>query len=148
MELSELFWKKIRFILLFVFSVCVLFIIQTKLMFKIPAIESKELLVNIQTAEEILEQQNRYVYKVRELHDTIKNLDFDISQVQKLNEVKRDINLLQNIYKKNNMNNKYIFGVQASKILRIYFNSRESLSKEIKNNQILEKNLNECKANI
>ncbi len=148
MELSELFWKKIRFVLLFIFSASILFIILTKFVFKVPIMESKELLGNIKMSEHILGQQDLYLHKVKRLHKTIKDIDFDISQVQKLNEIKVDVNLLQDIYKKNNMNNKYIFGVQASKILKIYFNSRESLNKVEKNNRVLEKNLNECKANI
>ncbi len=148
MKLTELFWKKTRFVLLFVFSISVLFIVLTKFIFKIPIIESRELLENIQTSEHILEEQEAYLHKVKKLHKTIKEVDFGINQVQKLNEIKVDIDLLQDIYKKNNMNNKYIFGVQASKILKIYFNSREILDKIEKNNEVLEKNLNECKANL
>lgn len=148
METNEIFWKKIRFVLLFIFFTSVLFTVLTKLIFKIPVVESKELLESIQTSEKILEEQNQYIARVKGLHDTITKVDFEIEQAQKLNEIKRDINLLEDIYKKNNMNNKYIFGIQASRILTIYFNSRESLNKMQKNNQDLEKNLNECKANI
>ncbi|MDB0601952.1 type VI secretion system TssO [Tenacibaculum maritimum] len=148
MEFSELFWRKVRFVLLFLLFVSTTFIILTKFIFKIPIIESKDLLVNISVSERILEEQERYVEKVKILHDSISVVKFEINQVQKLNEIKSDIHMLQNVYKKNNMNNKYIFGVQSSKILKIYFDARESLNKVKKNNEVLEKNLNECKANI
>lgn len=148
MEFSELFWKKIRFILLFLLSVSVLFIVLTKFILKIPIIESKELLGNIQTSEKILDEQEKYIEKVKSLHDTISVVKFEINQVQRLNEIKGKIRAMEDIYKKNNMNNKYIFGVQSSKILKIYFDARESLNKIEKNNKVLEKNLNECKANI
>ncbi|CAA0156988.1 type VI secretion system TssO [Tenacibaculum maritimum] len=148
MEFSELFWRKVRFVLLFLLFVSTTFIILTKFIFKIPIIESKDLLVNISASERILEEQERYVEKVKILHDSISVVKFEINQVQKLNEIKSDIHMLQNVYKKNNMNNKYIFGVQSSKILKIYFDARESLNKVKKNNEVLEKNLNECKANI
>ncbi|MFL0079418.1 type VI secretion system TssO [Tenacibaculum maritimum] len=148
MEFSELFWRKVRFVLLFLLFVSTTFIILTKFIFKIPIIESKDLLVNISASERILEEQERYVERVKILHDSISVVKFEINQVQKLNEIKSDIHMLQNVYKKNNMNNKYIFGVQSSKILKIYFDARESLNKVKKNNEVLEKNLNECKANI
>ncbi|CAA0259461.1 conserved hypothetical protein [Tenacibaculum maritimum] len=148
MEFSELFWRKVRFVLLFLLFVSTTFIILTKFIFKIPIIESKDLLVNISASERILEEQEWYVEKVKILHDSISVVKFEINQVQKLNEIKSDIHMLQNVYKKNNMNNKYIFGVQSSKILKIYFDARESLNKVKKNNEVLEKNLNECKANI
>ncbi|MFL0117993.1 type VI secretion system TssO [Tenacibaculum maritimum] len=141
MEFSELFWRKVRFVLLFLLFVSTTFIILTKFIFKIPIIESKDLLVNISASERILEEQERYVEKVKILHDSISVVKFEINQVQKLNEIKSDIHMLQNVYKKNNMNNKYIFGVQSSKILKIYFDARESLNKVKKNNEVLEKNL-------
>ncbi|MFL0121113.1 type VI secretion system TssO [Tenacibaculum maritimum] len=128
MEFSELFWRKVRFVLLFLLFVSTTFIILTKFIFKIPIIESKDLLVNISASERILEEQERYVEKVKILHDSISVVKFEINQVQKLNEIKSDIHMLQNVYKKNNMNNKYIFGVQSSKILKIYFDARESLN--------------------
>ncbi|XKX06801.1 type VI secretion system TssO [Tenacibaculum maritimum] len=139
MEFSELFWRKVRFVLLFLLFVSTTFIILTKFIFKIPIIESKDLLVNISASERILEEQERYVEKVKILHDSISVVKFEINQVQKLNEIKSDIHMLQNVYKKNNMNNKYIFGVQSSKILKIYFDARESLNKVKKNNEVLEK---------
>ncbi|MFL0138710.1 type VI secretion system TssO, partial [Tenacibaculum maritimum] len=105
MEFSELFWRKVRFVLLFLLFVSTTFIILTKFIFKIPIIESKDLLVNISASERILEEQERYVEKVKILHDSISVVKFEINQVQKLNEIKSDIHMLQNVYKKNNMNN-------------------------------------------
>lgn len=148
MTFNEIFWKKIRFVLLFLFSASVIFIVLTKFIFKIPVIESKDLLGNIQSSEKILEEQEEYIEKVKKIHDSISIVKFEINQVQRLSEIKGNIRALEDVYKKNNMNNKYIFGIQASKILKIYFDARESLNKVEENNKTLEQNLNECKANI
>ncbi len=146
--LNEDFWKKVKYILLFILSSCVLFIVLTKFMFHVPTVQSGDLLELINKSEDILEQQEGYVLKIKGLQETIDLLDFDIHQVQRLDEIERDIYELEGIYRKNNANNKYLFGIQSSKILKIYFDSKEELSSLKRNNRTIEKNLEECKANI
>ncbi|MFB9056265.1 type VI secretion system TssO [Mariniflexile ostreae] len=148
MELSENSWKKIRFTLIFLWSAGVLFILITKFFITVPMLESKEILSDIRHSEQILTAQKQYASRVVAIHDTIKTIAFEINQVQKLDDIKRDIYALEDIYKINNRNNKYLFGIQASRILKIYFDSNEALNKSIKNNQLIERNLNECKANL
>lgn len=146
--MDELFWKKVRFMLIFILSTTILFFILVKFTIQVPVAESNAIMEDIQLSEQILEDQKEYAKNVKILHDSIKKIDFNVHQVQHLDEMKRDIYSLQDIYKSNGMNTKYIFGVQSSRILKIYFDSREALSKVQKNNEKLEKNLNECKANI
>lgn len=148
MNLNELFWKKMRYILLFTFVLSIGFIVLTKFIFQVPVFESQELLDDIGNSEKIIEEQEKYIQRVKDLREDIDTIQFDIYQVQKLDELKKQIYSLQDIYKKNSMNNKYIFGIQSSKILKLYFDSREELQTLRKNNDILEQNLNECKANI
>lgn len=146
--MGELFWRKIRFIMLFLLASTLLFFILIKFTIKVPIVESNAIIGDIQHSEEILQEQKEYEKQVKSLHDSISKLDFNINQVQVLDEIKRDIHSLQDVYKRNNMNTKYIFGMEASRILRIYFDSREALDKIQRNNEKIEKNLNECKANI
>ena len=148
MQLNENSWKKIRFTLIFSWVVGVLFIIIVNFFISVPVLESKEILSDIRNSEEILSSQKKYTSQVIALHDTIKTIEFDINQVQRIDGIKRDIYALEDIYKINNKNNKYIFGQQSSRILKIYFDINEALNKSLKNNMLIEKNLNECKANI
>ncbi len=148
MELSEYSWKKIRFALIFSWAAGILFVMLTKFFINVPVLESKEIMSDIRNSEEILKSQKEYTSKVIALHDTIQIIQFEINQVQKLDEIKRDIYALEDVYKINNRNNKYLYSLQSSRILNIYFDANEALSKSIKNNKLIEKNLNECKANI
>ncbi|APU09428.1 MULTISPECIES: type VI secretion system TssO [Cellulophaga] len=148
MQLNEKSWRKIRFALFFSWVVGILFVIIVNFFVSIPVLESKEIMSDIRNSEEILAAQNKYTTQVIAIHDTIKTIEFDINQVQRIDDIKRDIYALEDIYKINNKNNKYLFGQQSSRILKIYFDINEALNKSLKNNKLIEKNLNECKANI
>lgn len=148
MNSYEIFWDKVRFFLLFVIISIGLFIIITKFMFKVPVIESKELLDNIDASEEIFKKQDEYAKKVKLTHKKIKEIPFDIIQVQILDELDKEIQQYKKIYRDNDMNNRYIFGVQSSKILNMYFDLSEEYNALKRNNKILKENLEECKANI
>ncbi len=148
MDFNEVFWQKIRFFLLFSIAACLLFILLTKILFDLSLIESRELLESIDNSEYILAKQKEYSYKVREVHKQIDTLEFDIYQEQKLNEIEQHIYGFQNIYRKKNMNNKYIFGLQCTKFLQMYFDCKEDLSALKRSNKLLEKHLMECKANL
>ncbi|MEP0213460.1 MAG: type VI secretion system TssO [Cellulophaga sp.] len=148
MQLNENSWRKIRFTLFFSWVVGILFVIIVNFFISVPVLESKEIMSDIRNSEEILSAQKKYITQVVTLHDTIKTIEFDINQVQRIDGIKRDIYALEDIYKINNKNNKYSFGQQSSRILKIYFDINEALNKSMKNNKLIEKNLNECKANI
>jgi len=62
-------------------------------------------------------------------------------------EVMKDIQSREDVYKENK-DAKYIFGLQSARVLRIYFEARESFNKIQTNNKKLKSNLDECKANI
>lgn len=148
MTAEEMFWRKIRFVLLCVFAISLLFIVFTKLLFPVPMVQSMDLLNSIKESEKVLAQQIAYVPKVKTIKQNIDSLDFAIYQVQKKDEIREKILSLQDIYKKNNMGSKYVFGLQSSKILKIYFDTKEELSSIERNNAIIQKDLDECKANL
>lgn len=148
MDSNEIYWDKVRFFLLFLILSLTVFIVITKLIFKIPVFESKELLNNIDASEEIFSVQKEYTDKVKKTHQKIEEIPYDVIQIQILDELDKEIQLYKKVYRDNDMNNRYIFGVQSSKILKMYFDLNEEFNAIKRNNKILEDNLEECKANI
>lgn len=144
--MDETFWKKIRFAMIFVLLASLLLLVLVKLIRPIPFIEGSEVMKDIQTSEKILKEQKEYTHRVRILCDTIKGIDFQVNQQQRLEEIKREIQSLEDVYKEKDA--KYIFGLQSARVLRIYFEARESFNKIQTNNKKLKSNLDECKANI
>ncbi|WP_459211968.1 type VI secretion system TssO [Aquimarina rhabdastrellae] len=147
-NLSEVFWRKIKYVLLFTLSVILIYIIQTKFMLKIPVVDNNELLDAIQDYEVIIDKQKDYAVKIKEIHEEITAMEFDIHQVQKQDEINKKIFGIRSVYKDNKMNSKYMFGIQSANILQIYFNTREEHSSLLRNKKVIVDNLNECKANI
>ncbi|MBE7635044.1 hypothetical protein J2Q11_12175 [Tenacibaculum finnmarkense genomovar finnmarkense] len=146
--LDESFWRKIKFILLFTLAIVLLYIIQTKFIMKIPAVDNGELLKAIDNYEKIIQKQNEYTEKVKNINAELKVMKFDIHQVQIKDEINKKIFEIRDVYKENKMNSKYFFGIQSANILQIYFDTREEYSSMLKNKKIIMDNLNECKANI
>ncbi len=147
-NLSEVFWLKIKYILLFILSLLILYIIQTKYIFKVPKSNNKELLGYIDEYESILETQLKCTEKVKGIHQKITEMEFDIHMVQYKDEVRKQMNEVYDIYLKNNRNSKYLFAKQSSNILQIYFETKEEQSSLAKNIKRLAIKLNECKAGI
>lgn len=147
-NLSELFWRKIKYILLFILSIVVLYIIQTSFIFKIPTSNNKELLGYINEYENILEKQLICTEKIKGIHKKITDMEFDIHMVQYKDEVRKEMNEVYGIYLSNNRNSKYLFAKQSSNILQIYFETKEEESSLTKNIKKLATKLNECKAGI
>jgi len=147
-SLSEVFWKKIKYVLIFILSLTLIYIIQTKFILKIPLGNNRELLEAIDNYETILEKQVEYTTKVDTIYKAIEAMEFDIHQVQKKDEINKDIIDIRSIYTQNKMNSKYLFGIQSANILQIYFDAKEEYSAVLKNKKIILDNLNECKANI
>ena len=149
--MDETFWKKIRFAMIFVLLASLLLLVLVKLIRPIPFIEGSEVMKDIQTSEKILKEQKEYTHRVRILCDTIKGIDFQVNQQQRLEEIKREIQSLEDVYKENKQS--YVNSISKNiwktiAVLRIYFEARESFNKIQTNNKKLKSNLDECKANI
>lgn len=147
-NISESYWRKVKYILLFTLTVVLLYILQTKFIIKIPVVNNGELLSAIDNYETIIKKQNEYSEKIKNIHEEVKTMEFDIHQVQKKDEINKKIFGIKSVFKENKMNSKYFFGVQSANILQIYFDTREEHSSMLKNKKIIMDNLNECKANI
>ncbi len=147
-DLSEVFWRKIKYVLLFTLSIVLLYILQTKFIIRVPVMDNTDLLEAISNYETVIEKQTEYAIKVKNIHEEVAAMEFDIHQVQKQDEINQKILDVRSVFRENKMNSKYFFGVQAANILQIYFDTREEYSSLIKNKKIIVDNLKECKANI
>ncbi len=147
-NLSEVFWRKVKYVLLFTLSIILMYILQTKFILKVPIMDNTELLEAINNYEAIIEKQTEYASRVKNIHEEIKTMEFDIHQVQKKDEINKKIFNVRSVFKENKMNSKYFFGIQSANILQIYFDTREEHSSMLKNKKIILDNLKECKANI
>ncbi|OEK09814.1 hypothetical protein A8C32_09900 [Flavivirga aquatica] len=145
---KESFWRSVKFFLLFALVASILYIILTKLMLKIPIADNQKLLASIAEFEEVIEIEKQTSETVKKLSEEIKLMEFDIYQVQKQDDIKREVFKIEGIYKDHKMSSKYNFSLQASKILRIYYDTREKNGTLIHNMELLSKNLTECQANI
>lgn len=94
------------------------------------------------------EIQHTHMQQAQNIWNEIDSLDFNIHQVQKMDEVKDGIYQLQHIYKENNMNTKFLFGVLSSRVLKCQFDIKEELNSLVHNNALIERDLEECKANL
>ena len=148
MTKDEVLWGNIRFLLLLIFSVAAIYIILCRYILDVPTEDSSELINDINHSERIFEIQHTHMQQAQNIWNEIDSLDFNIHQVQKMDEVKDEIYQLQHIYKENNMNTKFLFGVLASRVLKCQFDIKEELNSLVHNNALIERDLEECKANL
>ena len=147
MTKDEMLWGNIRFLLL-IFSVAAIYIILCRYILNVPTEDSSELINEINHSERIFEIQHTHMQQAQNIWNEIDSLDFNIHQVQKMDEVKDGIYQLQHIYKENNMNTKFLFGVLSSRMLKCQFDIKEELNSLVHNNALIERDLEECKANL
>ena len=145
---KETFWRSVKFFLLFTLILGLLYILLTKFMIKVPIADNKKLLTAITEFEKVIAQEKRTATDAKVIRDEIKAMEFDIYQVQKQDEIKRSIFKIEAMYVKNNRLSNYKFLLQISKILDIYYFSREKNSNLKSNMELLSKNLVECQANL
>lgn len=147
-NLSELFWKKIKFILLFLLSGVLLYILSVRYVFTIPHSDNAELLGSIHDYENILERQAENKEKITKIFVQIDEMEFDIHQVQVQDEVNKRISEVRRLYKDNDNSSKFKFGLISADLLLLYFNTKQEHSSLKKNKKLVEDNLIECKANL
>lgn len=145
---DERLWTNVRFWLLLTFSGVITLTILSKYIFRVPIVESNRIISYINQSEYVFAKQSETAQKLIALQHGIDSLDFNIQQVQRVDEVKAEMSVLQDTYRKHNNSSKYIFSFHAFRAIKGYFDIKEALTSTIKNNQIIEKNLEECKANL
>lgn len=145
---DERLWANVRFGLLLAFASIVLLTILGKHIFHVPIVESQSMILYIKQSEQVLDEQKQTAQQLIGLQHGIDSLDFSIHQVQRVDEIKAEASLLQEPYRKHNNSSKYLFSLHAFRAVKGYFDIKEALSSTIRNNQIIENNLEECKANL
>jgi cell division protein FtsB len=148
LNLNESFWKNVKFFLLFVLMASLLYIILTKYMLRIPIADNQKLLSAITAFEKVNEKEKETALKIDEKEAEVKALEFDIYQVQKQDDIKRGVKKIRETYLLNDNNSKYKFSLQASRLLRLYYDTREKNSTLIHNTKLLSENLTKCEAKI
>ncbi len=141
------FWKNVRFFMLFLICVLSLYIIQTKFLIGIPKANT-ELLESIKDLEKVLEDEQKFAKEVSSVNEQIDTIKFDIHQVQKQDEIINDINSMPSIYIEQNRDYKFFYSVMMSKILLIKYDIKEQISSLKRNQELIDMNLSECKANL
>lgn len=147
-HLSEKFWNNVKFFLLFIICFSAMYIGLTKFIFKIPVSNNQKLLGAIAEFEKVLDDQKKVSTDFKQIAEEIKQMEFKIHQVQKKDDIKREISKIRSLYINNQKNSKYKFTLNVADILLFYFHSREQYSTLLTNKQKLETNLNECQANL
>lgn len=147
-NLKESFWRSIKFFLLFLTAMCIIYIVLTKFILKIPIVDNKELLSSMSEFEKIIDSKKNAAEESKRISNDIKTMEFDVYQVQRQEEIKLEVLNTQSIYLENNMNSKYKFSLQVKNVIEFYYNTREKNSKLKHNIELLNNNLTECQANI
>lgn len=147
-SLNEFFWKKVKFVLLFLLCGTLLYIVSVRYVFVIPKADNAELLGSILNYEEVLEEQNENKEVITDIFNKIDSMEFDIHQVQVQDEVTKRISEIRRLYKDNDLNSKYKFSVISADLLLLFFNTKQEHSSLLKNKKLIEDNLMECKANL
>ena len=147
-SLGEFFWKKVKFVLLFLVCGTVLFIVSKYYVFEVPNTDNTELLSSIRGYEEVLEKQSESKEQIKKIFEQIKEMEFDIHQVQVQDEVTKRISQIRRIYKEYELNSKFKFSIISADLMVLYFNTKQEHSSLLKNKTKIEENLMECKANF
>lgn len=148
MTKEETFWSTVKFALLLLFSVTLLYILLCKFVMHVPMSETTYLVEDIDESEQVLQDQRKMKDQMLALKAEIDSLNFEIQQMQRTGEIKARIAQLQDVYKQHNHNPKYLYSVQAYKAMQRYFDIKENLSYTISDNQLIEGDLEKIKANI
>lgn len=98
MTRDERIWTSVKFTLLLLFSVTLMYILLCKYVIQIPMFETDLLIKNIDGSEEILTDQKKMAEEVKALKADIDSLNFEIQQVQHTGEIKTRILQMQSVY--------------------------------------------------
>lgn len=145
---DEKFWGNIRFYSLLLFFVVLIFTVLCKYIINVPVESGSDLIGEINHSEHVFKIQSTYAQRTQKLWEEIDTLDFNTHQVQHMDEVKDEIGRLKDVYKENNFSTKFYFGVLSSCTLKLQFDTKEELNSLMRNNELIERDLEECKANL
>ncbi|OXG06464.1 hypothetical protein BC749_102359 [Flavobacterium araucananum] len=147
-EFDETYWKKVKFNLLFIISACVIFIGVTKFLLKTPNFNNTDMLNRINDYEKMQKIKIDYANKSKRIFKTIDTIKYDINQVQRIDEVKRNISEYKQLYKDNEFHSSYNFCLIGGNLLNVFLEINLEESTVRKNDTLVQTSLNECKANF
>lgn len=147
-DLDETYWKKQKFNLLFIISVCIIYIGVTKFLLKTPNFNNTDMLNRINDYENMQKIKIDYANKSKVIFKTIDTIKYDINQVQRIDEVKRNISEYKQLYKDNEFHSSYNFCLIGGNVLNIFLEINLEESTVRKNDTLIQTSLNECKANF
>ena len=145
---DETYWKKAKFNLLFIISACVIFIGLTKFLLKTPDFNNTDMLNRINDYEKMQKIKVDYANKSKLIFKTIDTIKYDINQVQRIDEVKRNISEYKQLYKDNEFHSSYNFCLIGGNLLNVFLEINLEESTVKKNDTLVQTSLNECKANF
>ncbi|MBF7090350.1 hypothetical protein IUY40_02170 [Flavobacterium sp. ALJ2] len=147
-ELDETYWRKIKFNLIFIISACVIYIGVTKFLLKTPNFNNTDMLNRINDYEKMQKIKGNYATKSKVIFKTIDTIKYDINQVQRIDEVKRNISEYKQLYKDNEFHSSYNFCLIGGNLLNVFLEINLEESTVKKNDTLIQRSLNECKANF
>ena len=147
-ELDETYWKKIKFNLIFIISACVIYIGVTKFLLKTPNFNNTDMLNRINDYEKMQKIKGDYASRSKLIFKTIDTIKYDINQVQRIDEVKRSISEYKQLYKDNEFHSSYNFCLIGGNLLNVFLEINLEESTVKKNDTLIVRSLNECKANF
>ncbi|MFB9076285.1 type VI secretion system TssO [Flavobacterium procerum] len=147
-ELDETYWKKLKFNLIFIISAFAIYIGVTKYLFKTPSFNNTDMLNRIDDYEKMQRIKSEYAGKSKLIFKTIDTIKYDINQVQRIDEVKRSISDYKQLYKDNEFHSSYNFCLIGGNLLNVFLEINLEQSTVKKNDTLIQKSLNECKANF
>lgn len=147
-EFDETYWKKVKFNLLFIISACIIFIGVTKFLLKTPNLNNADMLNRINDYEKMQKIKVDYADKSKMIFKNIDTIKYDINQVQRIDEVKRNISEYKQLYKDNEFHSSYNFCLIGRNLLNVFLEINLEESTVRKNDTLVQTSLNECKANF
>jgi|GEM_PF-1773997 len=147
-EFDETYWKKVKFNLIFIISTCIIFIGVTKFLLKTPHFNNTDMLNRINDYEKMQKIKADYANKSRFIFKNIDTIKYDINQVQRIDEVKRNISEYKQLYKDNEFHSSYNFCLIGGNLLNVFLEINLEESTVKKNDTLVQTSLNECKANF
>lgn len=148
MTRDEKIWSIIKFMLLLLFSVAMLYILLCKYVIPIPVSVTGNAVKEINEAETILADQKQMAVQMNVLKTDIDSINFEIQQNQRISGIKDRMTQLQNNYRQHSYNAKYLYCMQSFKTIQAYFDIKLNLYWATKNKEYRKKALEEIKTQI
>jgi len=107
--------------------------------------DNDEMLESISDYTIIFDHHEKLLKDVKYVKNQIKGIDLTVKQIQRENDIESKIRKIEKSKNSSTLVQSTSYNQIASKLLRLYYNSRQKLAKTTKNNSMISKKLEECK---